>query len=64
MRLGDTATRRLYLATCAVPVVVSVVLAFTVPAAAAGLLVVIPLVKPLRLVLGGALGRDLIPFWH
>ncbi|NLG45522.1 1,4-dihydroxy-2-naphthoate polyprenyltransferase [Gordonia sp. (in: high G+C Gram-positive bacteria)] len=61
VRLGDAATRRLYLVMCAVPVVVSIVLAVFVPAAAAGLLVAIPLVKPLKLVMGGAQGRELIP---
>ncbi|EGD55346.1 1,4-dihydroxy-2-naphthoate octaprenyltransferase [Gordonia neofelifaecis NRRL B-59395] len=61
VRLGDRRTRTFYLGLCLVPVVVSIVIAIAAPPAAAGLLVVIPLVKPVRLVLCGAAGRDLIP---
>ncbi len=61
VRLGDARTRDFYVALCAVPVIVSIALTFFAPAAALGLLVVIPLVKPVRVIRGGAQGRDLIP---
>lgn len=61
VRLGDRRTRTFYLLLCVIPVIVSVAVAVVAPAAAAGLLVIVPLVKPVRLVLGGAQGRDLIP---
>lgn len=61
VRLGDRNTRVFYVVMCAVPVVVSIVLAFTAPAAAAGLLAVIPLIKPVRIIVSGTQGRGLIP---
>ncbi|MGB3709944.1 1,4-dihydroxy-2-naphthoate polyprenyltransferase [Gordonia sp. (in: high G+C Gram-positive bacteria)] len=61
VRLGDARTRTLFLVLCLVPVVVSIGLAVAVPAAAAGLIVIVPLIKPIKLVLGGAQGRNLIP---
>ena len=61
VRLGDRNTRVFYVVMCAVPVVVSIALAFVAPAAAAGLLAVIPLAKPIKIVLGGTRGRGLIP---
>ncbi|ALG85860.1 1,4-dihydroxy-2-naphthoate polyprenyltransferase [Gordonia phthalatica] len=61
VRLGDRNTRIFYVLMCAVPVVVSVVLAIIAPAAAAGLIAVIPLAKPVKIILGGTQGRGLIP---
>ncbi|WP_026917386.1 1,4-dihydroxy-2-naphthoate polyprenyltransferase [Gordonia shandongensis] len=58
--LGDARTRDLYTAFAAVPVVATLAMTVAAPGAAAGLLAVIPLVKPVRVVRGGALGRDLI----
>jgi len=62
VRLGDARTRRAYVLTVAVPFVVAVVLAFTTsPWTLLGLLALPAAVRPTRVVLGGATGRDLVP---
>lgn len=61
VRLGDRNTRVFYVLMCAIPVVVSITLAFAAPAAAAGLLAVIPLVAPVKIITRGTQGRGLIP---
>ena len=60
VRLGAPATRRLY-AACVIGALAPVlVLAFWRPLALLALLAVIPALPPLRRVLGGAVGRDLV----
>lgn len=61
VRLGDAATRRLFLALVLVPTVASLALAFSTPWALLGLAylpVAMPAAAPVR---AGATGRDLIP---
>jgi len=61
VRIGDAGTRRLYAGMLVVPFVVAVVLALAAAPWALLALVAAPLtVSPLRLVAGGATGRDLI----
>jgi len=61
VRIGDAGTRRLYAGMLVVPFVVAVVLALAAAPWALLALVAAPLtVPPLRLVAGGATGRDLI----
>ncbi|MEQ3550430.1 1,4-dihydroxy-2-naphthoate polyprenyltransferase [Pseudonocardia nematodicida] len=61
VRLGDRGTRTLYLATVGIPFVIAIAAAFDRP----GLLLVVvaapAAVRPLRTVLGGARGAELIP---
>ncbi|MBM7365959.1 1,4-dihydroxy-2-naphthoate polyprenyltransferase [Gordonia hydrophobica] len=61
VRLGDRSTRIFYVVMCAIPVIMSIALTVAAPAAAAGLLAALPLIKPVRIVLGGTQGRGLIP---
>ncbi|WP_020668569.1 1,4-dihydroxy-2-naphthoate polyprenyltransferase [Amycolatopsis nigrescens] len=61
VRLGDTGTRRLYLALVTVPFVVTVALGFGSPLALVGLLAAALLVVPVRAIAGGNTGPGLIP---
>jgi 1,4-dihydroxy-2-naphthoate octaprenyltransferase len=60
VRLGDAATRRFYVALIALAAVCALVCAIDRPVAAVGVLMVALAVAPMRSVLGGASGRDLI----
>ena len=60
VRLGATATRRFYAGCVIGAFLLVVVVAFHRPAALVALLAVVPAVPPLRSVLGGAEGRDLV----
>ena len=60
VRLGDAATRWLYATLVAVPLLISLVSGVFRPAMLLGLLAAVPAVSPVRAVLGGARGRDLI----
>ena len=60
VRLGDAATRRFYVGLIVAAAVASLVCAIDRPVAAIGVLVVALAVAPIRSVLGGAAGRDLI----
>jgi 1,4-dihydroxy-2-naphthoate octaprenyltransferase len=59
--LGDARTRRLYATLLAVPFLISLGTAVVTPAMLLGLLAAPLAVSPVRRVLGGAGGRDLIP---
>jgi 1,4-dihydroxy-2-naphthoate octaprenyltransferase len=61
VRLGDTRTRRLYATLLAVPFLISLGIAVVTPAMLLGLLAAPLAVSPVRRVLGGVGGRDLIP---
>ena len=61
VRLGPSNTRALYVTCVSVPFVATVLIAFARPLALIGLLAVIAAVAPVRRVLKGAEGRDLIP---
>ncbi|WP_216210702.1 1,4-dihydroxy-2-naphthoate polyprenyltransferase [Amycolatopsis aidingensis] len=61
VRLGDTGTRRLYLALAVLPFVLTIALGVAHPLALLGLPAAALLVKPLRVVLGGHTGLALIP---
>jgi 1,4-dihydroxy-2-naphthoate octaprenyltransferase len=58
--LGDSATRRLYASLVAIPLLISVVAGLFHWPMLLGLLAAAPAVSPVRAVLGGARGRDLI----
>jgi 1,4-dihydroxy-2-naphthoate octaprenyltransferase len=58
--LGDAATRRLYASLVAIPLLISLVTGILHWSMLLGLLAAAPGVSPLRAVLGGARGRDLI----
>ena len=58
--LGDTATRRLYASLVAIPLLISLVTGLFHWLMLLGLLAAVPAVSPVRAVLGGARGRDLI----
>lgn len=58
--LGDAATRRLYASLVTIPLLISLVAGFFHRPMLLGLLAVVPAVSPVRAVLGGARGRDLI----
>jgi 1,4-dihydroxy-2-naphthoate octaprenyltransferase len=60
VRLGDAATRRFYVALIALAAACALVCAVDRPVAAVGVLMVALAVAPMRSVLGGASGRDLI----
>ncbi|WP_026453636.1 1,4-dihydroxy-2-naphthoate polyprenyltransferase [Saccharomonospora iraqiensis] len=61
VRLGDTATRRLWLALVIVPFVVTVVLGPVHPLAFVGVIALVLIAAPARAVLTGYEGEDLIP---
>lgn len=61
VRLGDRGTRRLYVALVAVAFVMSVLAAVTAPLALVSLLALPVALAPVRSVVGGATGRDLVP---
>jgi 1,4-dihydroxy-2-naphthoate polyprenyltransferase len=61
VRLGDRATRWFYVALVVGAAVAAVVCAFDRPFAALGALALGLAVAPIRTVLGGATGRNLIP---
>ncbi|OZM75254.1 1,4-dihydroxy-2-naphthoate polyprenyltransferase [Amycolatopsis antarctica] len=61
VRLGDPATRRLYLALVAVPFLLSVAVGIAYPTALLGLLAAALLLVPVRTIAGGHTGRGLIP---
>ncbi|QRP45491.1 1,4-dihydroxy-2-naphthoate polyprenyltransferase [Amycolatopsis sp. FDAARGOS 1241] len=60
-RLGDTGTRRLYLALVAVPYVITILLGIRHPLQLIALATVPMLLKSVRAVGGGKVGRELIP---
>lgn len=59
--LGDTDTRRLYVALVALPFLLTLLTALRVPWVLPALLALPLAVPPVRQVLGGATGRDLVP---
>jgi 1,4-dihydroxy-2-naphthoate octaprenyltransferase len=61
VRLGDTGTRRLYLALMTVPYVITVLLALAHPAVLTALITAVLLVRPVRVVTSGGAGPRLIP---
>lgn len=61
VRLGDTRTRRLYVGLVAVAFVMAGLAALTTPWALLALLAILPAARIVRIVLGGASGRDLVP---
>jgi 1,4-dihydroxy-2-naphthoate octaprenyltransferase len=58
--LGDAATRRLYASLVTIPLLISLVAGLFHRPMLLGLLAVVPALAPVRAVLGGARGRDLI----
>lgn len=61
VRLGDAGTRRLYVGLVALAIAAVIGIAWTTtPAALGGLMLIVLLVGPVRAVLAGATGRDLI----
>lgn len=61
VRLGDTRTRQLYVGLVAVAFVMAGLAALTTPWALLALLAILPAARIVRIVLGGASGRDLVP---
>lgn len=61
VRLGDTGTRRLYLALMTVPYLITLLLAPAHPAVLTALITVVLLIQPVRVVTGGGAGPRLIP---
>jgi 1,4-dihydroxy-2-naphthoate octaprenyltransferase len=61
VRLGDTGTRRLYLALVTAPYVITILLAPAHPLVLIGLVTAILLVTPVRVITGGGTGGGLIP---
>jgi 1,4-dihydroxy-2-naphthoate octaprenyltransferase len=60
VRLGDAATRRFYVGLIGAAALASLVCAIDRPLAAIGALIIVLAVAPVRSVVGGAVGRDLI----